>query len=151
MLSLATVRSDMTTALKGGESVRLGTLRMLLSAVNNVGIAKYGASGEEKLTETDILDTIKKQVKTHRESIEAYQQAKRQELVDKETAELVVLESYLPKEISDEELKALLAPVIVSGEANFGLLMKQAMSIVQGKAEGGRVAAILKQMNKNKS
>ena len=146
MLSLATLRSDLTTALKSGESVRLGTLRMLISAVNNLGIAKYGAASEEKLTEHDILETIKKQAKTHRESIDAYKKAGRQELVDKEKAELVVLESYLPKEISDEDLKIILAPVVASGEVNFGLLMKQAMEIVKGQAEGGRVAGLLKQM-----
>ena len=146
MLSLATLRSDLTTALKSGESVRLGTLRMLISAVNNLGIAKYGAASEEKLTEHDILETIKKQAKTHRESIDAYKKAGRQELADKEKAELVVLESYLPKEISDEDLKIILAPVVASGEVNFGLLMKQAMEIVKGQAEGGRVAGLLKQM-----
>jgi uncharacterized protein YqeY len=146
MLSLATVRSDLTTALKSGESVRLGTLRMLLSAVNNSGIAKYGAASEERLTEGDILDTIKKQAKTHHESIEAYEKAGRQELVAKEKAELAVLETYLPKELSDDELKSILAPVVASGQANFGLLMKQAMEAVKGQAEGGRVAGLLKQM-----
>ncbi len=119
---------------------------MLVSAINNAAIAKYGAASEEKLTEADILDTIKKQAKTHRESIDAYQQAGRRELVDKEKAELIILESYLPTEMSDEKLKVMLASVVSSGEANFGLLMKQAMAIVQGKVEGGRVAGLLKQM-----
>lgn len=99
MVSLITLRSDLTSALKGGESVRLSTLRMLISAINNNAIAKYGAESEVKLTQSDIIDTIKKQAKTHRESIEAFERGGRQDLVAKEKTELAILESYLPKEL----------------------------------------------------
>ncbi len=146
MLSLVSLRSDLTTALKAGDSVRLSTIRMLLAAITYGAIAKYGSAGEEKFTESDILDVIKKQAKTHKESIAAFGLAGRKELEDKEQTELDILQSYLPKEISDEDLKKLLLPVVQSGETNFGLLMKQAMSIVAGGADGGKVATILKQL-----
>lgn len=146
MLSLVTLRSDLTSALKTGDSVRLSTLRMLVAAITYVAIAKYGSAGEEKLTEGDILDVIKKQAKTHKESIEAFKSAGRTELADKETAELLVLQSYMPEEIRDDDLKKLLLPVVQSGETNFGLLMKQAMSMVAGKADGGKVATVLKDL-----
>ncbi len=136
----------MTAALKSADAVRLSALRMLLSAIGNAVIAKYGAGGSEKLTDADIVDVIKKQAKAHRESIEAYQKAGRLELAAKEKAELDILAAYLPEEISDDELNALLAPVVLSGKDNFGLLMKQAMEVAKGKADGGRVAAVLKQM-----
>ena len=101
------------------------------------------------MTDADILAEVKKQVKTHTESIEAFAKAGRQELVDKEKAQLVGLNSeFAPKELSDEELKVILAPIAASGEQNFGLLMKSAMAAVQGKADGGRVAGILKQLAK---
>lgn len=134
----------MTAALKGGDSVRLLTLRMLLAAVKNFAISKYGAEADAKLTDPDVTDIIRKQAKTHRESIEAFEKGGRQDLVEKEKAELAILEGYLPKGLSDEELKKLLEPVVTSGETNFGLLMKQAMAAVAGKAEGGRVAKILR-------
>lgn len=143
---LDTLRNDLTTSLKKGDSNRVETLRFLLAAIRNVAIAKYGSAGEASLTDADILDVIKKQVKTHKESIEAFANAGRNELVQKEQAQLTVLEAFLPKEISDEDLKKLLEPVISSGETNLGLLMKQAMAVVAGKADGGRVAGILKEI-----
>lgn len=136
----------MIAALKTGDSVAVLTLRMLISAVKNVAIARYGADADQKVTDTDVVDVVKKQVKMHRESIEAFAKGNRQDLVDKEKAELVILEAYLPKELSDEELKTLLEPIVSSGETNFGLLMKQAMETIKDQADGGRVAAILKQI-----
>ncbi len=145
-MSLDDLRSDLTASMKKGDSVRVDTLRFLLAAIRNAAIAKYGAAGEASVTDADILDVVKKQAKTHRESIEAFTKGNRPELVQKEQKELAVLEAFLPKEMSDEELKKLLEPVVASGENNFGLLMKQAMAAVGGKAEGGRVSSVLKQM-----
>lgn len=140
------LKIDLTQSLKKGDTVRVGTLRFLLSAVQNTAIHSYGNASETSLTDEDVLGVIKKQTKTHRESIEAFEKAGRGELVAKEQAELTILESFLPKQLSDEELKTLLSPVISSGEKNFGLLMKQAMAAVKGQTDGGRVAAILKQL-----
>lgn len=143
---LQDLQADLMTSLKAGRSTRVETLRFLIAAVRNAAIAQYGSDAEKKLTEADIIDVVKRQVKTHRESIDAFTNAGRTELAQKETAQLDVLMGFLPKEISDEELKALLAPVVAGGEKNFGLLMKSAMTAVAGKADGGRVAALLKQM-----
>ena len=140
------LKTELTTAIKSGNTTGRDTLRFLLSAINNAAIAKYGNQSDKKLTEADVLDVIKKQVKTHKESIEAFEKAGRTELADKEKAELGILEGYLPKQISDEELKKLLEPIVSSGETNFGILMKQAMAQVSGKADGGRVSGLLKQM-----
>lgn len=85
----------MTAALKSGDWLRLSTLRMLLSGVRNVGIAKYAAEVDSKLNDADVTDVIKKQVKTHQESIEAFEKGGRQDLVDKEKSELAILEAYL--------------------------------------------------------
>lgn len=145
-MTLDSLQLDLSASLKRGDTLRVGTLRFLISAIGNSAIAKYGAASESSLTQSDILDVIKKQTKTHRESIDAYQTAGRKDLEEKETAELSILESFLPKQMSDEELKKLLEPVIASGETNFGLLMGQAMGIVQGEVDGGRVAGMLKQM-----
>lgn len=145
-MTLNDLQTDLNASLKAGKSVRVGTIRFLMAAVRNAAIAKYGNAWETSLTDTDITDVVKKQIKTHKESIEAFEQAHRSELVDKEKGELVILEEFAPGEMSDEDLKKLLAPIASSGETNFGLLMKQAMAAVQGKADGRRVAAMLNQM-----
>jgi uncharacterized protein YqeY len=142
---LSDIQAKVTTSLKQGDAISVETLRFLISAVRNMAIAKYGADAETKLTDADVLDTIKKQVKTHKESVEAFQKANRNELAQKEQAQLTILESYLPKELSDDELKALLAPVAAAG-GDFGPLMGKAMAAVQGKAGGDRVSAILRSL-----
>lgn len=143
---LDTLKTDMFASMKKGDKFRVDTLRFLLAAIRNTAIAKYAAAGEAAMKDEDVLDVIKKQVKTHKESIEAFTRAGRTELATKEQGELTILEAFLPKEITDEELKALLVPVAETGEKNFGLLMKQAMGIVAGKADGGRVSSLLKQL-----
>lgn len=145
-MTMTSLQQDLNASLKAGKSDRVETLRFLIAAAKNHAIAKYGREAEEKLTEADILDVVKKQVKTHRESVEAFEKAGRADLAAREKAQLTVLLEYLPKELSDEELKKLLEPVVASGETNFGLLMKAAMAVVQGQADGGRVASMLKQM-----
>jgi hypothetical protein len=140
------IKEDVLTSMKKGDHVRVDTLRFLIAAVRNAAISKYAAAGEAAMKDEDVLDVIKKQVKTHKESIEAFTKANRSELVSKEQGELTILEAFLPKEISDDELKVLLEPIAASGEQNFGLLMKQAMTVVAGCADGGRVSTLLRSM-----
>jgi len=144
------IQQDVNTSLKAGKKDRVETLRFLLSAVRNAAINKYGAEAETKVCDADVVDIVKKQVKTHKESVEAFQKAGRQDLVDKENIQLAILEEFAPKEMSDEDLKKLLSPIAASGEPNFGKLMGQAMGVVAGKADGGRVAAMLKQLVSSK-
>src|SRR3972149_9690564 len=97
------LRQTLSQSLKAGDSVRVETLRFLLSDVTNSAIAKYGSAGESSLTDEDILAVIRKQVKTHHESIDAFSKGKREDLVDKESAQLSILEEYLPKQLSEAE------------------------------------------------
>lgn len=140
------LQSDLNASLKAGKSDRVETIRFLIAGVGNLASAKYGAQWEKKMTDADVLDTVKKQIKTHRESIEAFAKGGRQELVDREKAQLAILEEFAPKEFTDEELKNILEPIAKSGEKNFGLLMKTAMAAVAGRAEGGKVSAMLKSL-----
>jgi uncharacterized protein len=153
---LQKIQQDVNASLKAGNKDRVETLRFLLSAVRNAAINKYGADADKKLTDADITDVVKKQVKTHKESVEAFEKAGRQDLVDKEKIQLAILEEFAPKELSEEDLKKLLTPIVASGEPNFGILMKEAMIAVAGlpaqagKADGGRVASLLKQLLSSK-
>jgi uncharacterized protein len=143
---LDSIKIDIQESLKKGDKVRVETLRFLLAAIRNLAIAKYGNKGEAGVTDTDVLDVVKKQAKTHKESIVAYQNGNRNDLVVKEQDQLTILLTFLPKELSDDEIRVKLEPLVAGGEKNFGMLMKQAMAAVEGQAEGGRVSAILKQL-----
>ncbi|MBP9813716.1 GatB/YqeY domain-containing protein [Candidatus Woesebacteria bacterium] len=142
---LQTLQQQVIDSMKARDAIRVDTLRFLISAVKTVAINKYGVDSDTKLTDADVLDVIKKQVKTHKESVDAFTNAGRSELAEKEAAQLAILESYLPKEITDDELRALLAPVAAAG-GDFGPLMGKAMSAAKGQADGARVSAMLKQL-----
>jgi len=150
LMTLSDLQTDLNSSLKAGKTARVETLRFLISAIRNAAIAKYGAAWETSVTDADVVDAVKKQIKTHKESIEAFANAGRQELAAKEKEELAVLSEFAPKEMSDEELQAILAPIAASGEQNFGLLMKSAMVAVAGKADGARVSTALRQLMSSK-
>ena len=149
-MDLNSIQLDLNTSLKQGNAVRVATLRMFISAVRNSAINKYGAAWETSITEADIIDVAKKQVKTHKESVDAFTKAGRPELAQKESEELTILEEFAPKELTDDALRQLLAPIASTGEKNFGLLMKSAMAAVSGQADGARVSAILKELTSSK-
>jgi uncharacterized protein YqeY len=146
-MTLADLQKDMISSMKAGDKVRVDTIRFLVSAVRNQAIAKYGSTWETSLTEGDVVDVIKKQVKSHKESVLSFEKAGRGELAEKEKKELDILSAFLPKEISDEDLKVMLTEVVATADpSNFGLLMKSAMAKVGGLADGARVSSILKQL-----
>jgi hypothetical protein len=140
------LQTDLSTSLKAGNSDRVETIRFLIAGVHNSVTATYGVTWEKDMKDADVLEAVKKQIKTHRESIEAFEKGNRPELVAKEKAQLAVLLEFAPKELSDEELKKILEPIAKSGEKNFGLLMKTAMAAAKGQAEGGKVSAMLKSL-----
>lgn len=141
---LEQIKTQMLASLKKQDKANVDTLRFLLAGIQQSAIAKYGNLSDTAVTDSDVLETIKKQVKSHKESILAFAEAGRSELVQKETQELEILQAFLPKEMSDEQLKELLLPIAKSGEKNFGLLMKSAMARVAGSADGARVSSLLK-------
>ena len=141
---LATIQSDLITAMKAGDKPKVETLRYLIAAVKKFEIDAYPPTSDKKLSEEDVDKIIQKQIKTHRESIEAFSKAKRTELVAKETAELAILQSYIPKELTDDEIKAIISEVKASGTANFGQVMGMVMKKIAGRADGNRVATFVK-------
>ncbi|MDO8451874.1 MAG: GatB/YqeY domain-containing protein [bacterium] len=145
MSLLETLKSDVLHALKKGDGIRVETLRFLLADIQTAAIGTYGNQSDAACTDDDVRRVIKKQVKSHKESISAFEHAGRTALADHERAQLAILESFLPPELTEQELRALLAPVLASQESNFGILMKQAIHLVEGRADNGRIAAILKE------
>lgn len=141
------LHTDLTTAIRERDQVRAGSLRMALTAITNEEVA---GTQHRDLTDDDVLKVVAKEAKKRREASAAYRDAGRAELADKEDAELAVLEAYLPKQLSDDELATLVREAVVASGATglpqMGLAMKAAQQAVAGRAEGGRVAAIVKQV-----
>lgn len=142
------IEKDLIESMKAKNAVKLSTLRMLKSAIGNYLIQ----AKKDKADDAEVLSHIGKQAKQRRESLDSFEKAGRQDLADKERAELTILESYLPKQLTDEELKAAIQNAVsisgATGPADMGKLMKALTPLVQGKAGGKRiheaVVAILK-------
>lgn len=140
-----TLKADLKQSMKDRDQVRSGTLRMALAAITNAEVA--GDTAKE-LNEKEELAVITKEAKKRREAAEAYDGAGRPELAEQERAELAVLETYLPAQLTDAELDQMVAEAVAeSGATNMGG-MGQVMKILQpktnGRADGGKVAAAVK-------
>ncbi len=138
------IQSDLAAAQKARDRLRVDTLRFLLGAVFNLQIEK---GKDYQLTDADVLSVVARQVKTHNESIEMFTKGKRQDLVDREKAELVILRGYLPAQMSEEEIRNKIEEIKKANQsADFGTLMKMAMGELRGKAGGEIVAKIVKDL-----
>jgi uncharacterized protein YqeY len=144
-----TMQSDLTVAIKARDEVSSSTLRMVLTALTNEEV-----SGKESkvLTDDDVLTVLGREGKKRKEAAEAYDDAQRPELAARERAELQVIAKYLPQQMSEDEVAAIVAASVAevsSSGATGGALMGQVMKIVQpqvkGRADGGQVAALVKQ------
>lgn len=135
------IQQNMTAALKAQEKRRLDALRYLYAQIKNKEIET-----KRTLTDDETIKLLGTEAKRRRESIEAYQKGGRQDLIDKETFELSVIEEYLPKQLSDDELRTMIDEVKAKNPgADFGTLMRETMKQVSGRADGGRMAALIKQ------
>jgi uncharacterized protein YqeY len=141
----ATVQSDLTDAIRQRDQVRSGTLRLALTSITNEEVS--GTEARE-LSDDEVLKVLAKEAKKRKEAATAYAGAGRPELAAKEEAELAVLEAYLPAQLSDDELTTIVAAAIeqtgATGMPQLGQVMKAANGVVAGRADGGRVAAVVK-------
>ena len=132
--------SDLTASMKAQDAPRTSTLRMVKAAMMNRQIEKGG-----KLDDEEVSKLLRSLVKQRRDSIEQYEKAGRQELVDKESAEIEVIETYLPKAATREEIEAVVISAIASTEAtsmkDMGKVMKAAQAGLAGKNADGRVVS----------
>jgi uncharacterized protein len=134
-----TVKTDLTTAMKAGEKDRVGTLRLVLSELQKD--AKEGAGDE--------LAVLRRERKRRLEAAKAFRDGDRPELAEAEEAEAVVIDAYLPAELSDDELRAIVAGAVTetgaSSPKDMGTVMKAAMPKVAGRADGKRVSALVQE------
>ena len=136
------LRADLTTAMKGRDELGTATLRMVLSAVTAEEVAGKEA---RELTDDDVLAVLRREAKKRREAAEAFAGAGRVEQAERERAEEGVIATYLPAQLDDADLAAIVADVVTatgaSGMKDMGRVMGAVQGAVAGRAEGGRVAA----------
>lgn len=147
------LKADLTTSIKARDELTSSTLRMVLTAITNEEV-----SGKESkvLTDEEVLTVLAREGKKRRESVVAYTDANRPELAEREKAELEVISLYLPEQLSDSEVEAIVASAVeqisgngVTGGAAIGAVMKIVQPQVKGRADGGLVASLVKQALNN--
>jgi uncharacterized protein YqeY len=136
---------DMKDAMKARDKLKLSTIRMINSLIKNAEIEKRG-----ELTDEEIVQLLMKYAKQRREAIEMYEKGGRQDLVEKEKAELAIVESYLPKQLTEEEIRKLVKEAIeavgASSPKDLGKVMQYVMPRVKGRAEGSVVNKIAREI-----
>jgi len=135
------LREDIKTAMKAKDQVRLDVLRMVTSSIKTTQIEK----GEE-LSEGDMLGILQKAIKSRRDSVEQYEKAGRTDLSEKEKAEIAVLEAYLPAQMSEDDVRALIRKIIeeegAESKRDIGKVMKRIMSEHKGEVDGKQAQQI---------
>jgi uncharacterized protein YqeY len=137
--------ADMKQAMKSGDKLRLSVLRMALAAIQNTEIAQ-----QSTLEDADVLGVIAKEARRRNESIESFKQGNRQDLVAQEEAELAVLNEYLPKQMTKEEIVAAARRVIeevgAQGPSDKGKVMPRIIAQLKGKADGREINAVVTEL-----
>lgn len=143
------IADDLKDAMRAKDNVRRRTLRSLTAALTNAEIASRG-DGDGELSEQEELRILQKAAKQREESIEQYEEAGRDELAEKERAELAIIKEYLPQPLTEEELRDIIQSIVddVGAEsmADMGRVMGPAMSQLRGRADGNRVREIVEEI-----
>ncbi|MGD9143156.1 MAG: GatB/YqeY domain-containing protein [Dehalococcoidia bacterium] len=136
---------DLKAAMKSGDTVKRSTLRMLMSAINNAEIAKKAPLGD-----SDVLGIIAKEVKQHQESIASFKEGNRPDLVEKEEAEMAILQEYLPEQMSRDDIiveaRQVIADIGAQGPGDKGKVMQQLMPKMKGRADGKEINEIVTEL-----
>ncbi len=135
---------DLKAALKNSDGFRVGILRLLSAALQNETISKRTNGIDIALTETEVIGILKREAKKRKESIDIFKGAGRFDLSENEEKELIIIQEYLPPEVSHEEIEAMARKIMASGVTDFPTLMKSVIAEFKGAADGKQVAEIVK-------
>jgi uncharacterized protein len=148
--------ADLRDAMRAGDETRKSTLRMLITSIRNAEIPPETKgdepvpAGRADLDDEAVLDLVRREIKQRRDSIEMYAKANRQDLVSTEEAEVGVLQAYLPRQMSRDEIEGVAKQIIertgASGPADKGKVMPAIMQELRGKAEGRDINAVVTQL-----
>lgn len=146
MLLKEKINSDLKEALKAGNAEKRDTLRFIVSAIKNAEIEKI--KKEEGLNDEEVIEVVSRQIKQRKDSVEQYKKGNRPDLAEKENKEIEILLKYLPKQLSEEEIRKEVKKTILQMGAssdNFGKIMGETMRNLKGKADGNAVKKILQE------
>jgi hypothetical protein len=132
------IQDDMKAAMRAGEKQRLGTIRMILA-----GIKQREVDERIQLDDAQVLSVLEKMIKSRKESLVHFQSGGRQDLIDKETAEINLIQGYLPAQLSEAEIDALIAQAIKATGATSVKDMGKAMGLVKSQAQGKADMAVV--------
>lgn len=141
---LQKITADLKTAMKSGDRVRVDALRFILAGLQGAEKDKYAKAPGVALTDDEAILVLQKEAKRRKESIELFKKGGRQDLVDKEEADLKILAEYMPKEFSREDIEKVVEGLIAKGLNDFNSLMKEAMKELKGRADGKMVGDVVK-------
>lgn len=147
------IREDINRAMKNGEALKLEVLRGLVSAIHNREIelrgtrpSEEGARQEGDLNEEEILTVLGREAKKRREANQIYTKAGRADLAEKESKEWEIIKTYLPPEMSAEEIEVVIRGVVEGGVRDFGQVMGKVVKETKGRAEPGTIKEIVERM-----
>ena len=145
------INNDLKDAMKSGDKARVGTLRLVNAAIKSADIDARPA-GKDKITDADILSVLAKMIKQRRDSIEQFTAGARQDLADKEAAEIAVIEVYMPKQMSEADAKTAIAAAIketgAAGPKDMGKVMAALKARYAGQMDFGKASALTKELLK---
>ncbi|MGA1591663.1 MAG: GatB/YqeY domain-containing protein [Candidatus Nanopelagicaceae bacterium] len=139
------LQNDLTDAMRARDEIRSSTIRMIVTSIKNEEVAGKEA---RKLNDSEIITVLSREAKKRREAAEAFDQAGAKDRADQERAEGVVIGEYLPKQLTEDEIKSLIKAAVAetgaSTPAQMGLVMKSLQPKIAGKADGGLVSSLVK-------
>jgi uncharacterized protein YqeY len=141
--------ADLRTAMKAHDERRVSAIRMLRAAFGNLEISRTDRKNPQfgkPVTEADLLTTVQKEASQRREALQFAEQAGRTDLAEKERAELAVVEAYLPRLLSREEIVAEVEPIVAEHGQNFRAVMPLAAQKLRGRADGRQVNEVVREL-----
>ena len=142
------ISEDLKAAMKNANEFELGVLRMIIAAIHNKEIEKRGKGGESVLIDDEVMDVVVKEAKKRKESIDIYKQGNREDLAQKESKELEIIQAYLPKQLSEQELEKIIDEAIKTSGAltikDLGKVMGLVSKETKGRADSKIISEIIK-------
>jgi uncharacterized protein YqeY len=139
------ITDDMKAAMKSGDKARLEVIRFAIAGLRAAGKEKEQKEPGATLTDEEAISVLQKDAKRRKESIELFKQGGRNDLVEQEVAQLAMLSEYLPKELSREEIGAMVDAARAAGANDFPSLMREVAKLTKGRADGKLVGEIVKE------
>ena len=138
------ILNDQKAAMKGGDKPRLATIRLIMAAIKQQEV-----DSRKDVSDEDVIAILTRMVKQRRDSVDQYTKAGRKDLADQETAEIAIIDEYLPEQLSDEEVASVIDEIIsatgAAGPQDMGKVMGQLKGKLQGRADMGAASAIVRQ------